>query len=30
MERDGAIRVEQGGLVVRDRAALMNIIDADN
>lgn len=30
MERDGAIRIEQGGLVVRDRAALMNIIDADN
>ena len=30
MERDGAIRIEQGGLVVRDRAALMQIIDADN
>ena len=30
MERDGAIRLEQGGLVVRDRAALMQIIDADN
>ena len=30
MERDGAIRIEQGGLVVRDRAALMHIIDADN
>ncbi len=30
MERDGAIRIEQGGLVVRDRASLMHIIDADN
>ena len=30
MERDGAIRIEQGGLVVRDRAALMHIIEADN
>ena len=30
MERDGAIRIEQGGLVVRNRAALMHIIDADN
>ena len=30
MERDGAIRIEQGGLVIRDRAALMHIIDADN
>jgi CRP-like cAMP-binding protein len=30
MERDGAIRIEQGGLVVRDRVALMHIIDADN
>ena len=30
MERDGAIRIEQGGLVIRDRVALMHIIDADN
>jgi CRP-like cAMP-binding protein len=30
MERDGAIRIEQGGLVVRDRQALMLIIDSDN
>lgn len=30
MERDGAIRIEQGGLVVRDRQALMQIIDSDN
>lgn len=30
MERDGAIRIEQGGLVVRDRAALMHIIDSDH
>jgi len=30
MERDGAIRIEQGGLVIRDRVALMQIIDADN
>ena len=30
MEREGAIRIEQGGLVIRDRDALMHIIDADN
>jgi CRP-like cAMP-binding protein len=30
MERDGAIRIEQAGLVIRDRNALMQIIDADN
>ncbi len=30
MERDGVIRIEQGGLVIRDRVALMHIIDADN
>lgn len=30
MEREGAIRIEPGGLVVRDRAALMRIVDADN
>lgn len=30
MERDGAIRIEQAGLVIRDRQALMQIIDADN
>jgi CRP/FNR family cyclic AMP-dependent transcriptional regulator len=30
MERDGAIRIEQGGLVVRDRHALMQVIDSDN
>ena len=30
MEREGAIRIEQGGLVIRDRPALMQIIDADN
>jgi CRP/FNR family cyclic AMP-dependent transcriptional regulator len=30
MEREGAIRIEQGGLVIRDRHALMQIIDADN
>ncbi len=29
MERDGAIRIEQAGLVIRDRVALMHIIDAD-
>lgn len=30
MERDEAIRIEPGGLVVRDRVALMRIIEADN
>ncbi len=30
MEREGAIRIEQGGLVIRDRHALMQIIEADN
>ncbi|WP_298597633.1 Crp/Fnr family transcriptional regulator [uncultured Limnohabitans sp.] len=30
MEREDAIRIEPGGLVIRDRAALMHIIDADN
>jgi CRP/FNR family cyclic AMP-dependent transcriptional regulator len=30
MERDNAIRIEQGGLVIRDRNALMNIIESDN
>ena len=30
MEREGAIRIEQAGLVIRDRPALMQIIDADN
>ena len=30
MEREGAIRIEQTGLVIRDRNALMQIIDADN
>jgi CRP-like cAMP-binding protein len=30
MEREGAIRIEQAGLVIRDRNALMQIIDADN
>jgi CRP/FNR family transcriptional regulator, cyclic AMP receptor protein len=30
MERDGAIRIEPGGLVVRDRQALMQIIESDN
>ena len=30
MERDNAIRIEPGGLVVRDRDALMRIIEADN
>ena len=30
MEREQAIRIEPGGLVIRDRTALMRIIDADN
>jgi CRP/FNR family cyclic AMP-dependent transcriptional regulator len=30
MERDGAIRIEQGGLVIRNRNALMQIVDSDN
>ena len=30
MERDDAIRIEQGGLVVRDRQALMRIADAES
>jgi DNA-binding GntR family transcriptional regulator len=30
MERDNAIRIEPGGLVVRDRDALMRIIEADD
>ncbi len=30
MEREDAIRIEPGGLVVRDREALMRIVDADN
>lgn len=30
MERDNAIRIEQGGLVIRDRNALMQIIESDN
>ncbi len=30
MERENAIRIEPGGLVVRDRDALMRIIEADN
>jgi hypothetical protein len=29
MEREGAIRIEPGGLVVRDRALLMRIIEAE-
>ncbi|HZN47355.1 MAG TPA: helix-turn-helix domain-containing protein, partial [Ramlibacter sp.] len=29
MEREEVIRIEPGGLVVRDRDALMHIIDAD-
>ena len=29
MEREQVIRIEPGGLVIRDRAALMHIIDAD-
>ena len=30
MEREDAIRIEPGGLVIRDRAALMRIIDSDD
>jgi CRP-like cAMP-binding protein len=30
MEREEAIRIEPGGLVVRDRSALMRIIESDN
>ena len=30
MEREGAIRIEQAGLVIRDRGALMQIIESDN
>ena len=30
MERDDAIRIEPGGLVVRNREALMRIIESDN
>ncbi len=30
MERDDAIRIEPGGLVIRDREALMRIIETDN
>ena len=30
MEREEAIRIEPGGLVIRNREALMRIIDADN
>ncbi len=30
MERENAIRIEPGGLVIRDRAALMRIIESDN
>ena len=30
MEREDAIRIEPGGLVVRDRAALMRIAETDN
>ena len=30
MERDEVIRIEPGGLVVRDRDALMRIIDTDD
>ena len=30
MEREDVIRIEPGGLVVRNREALMRIIDADN
>jgi CRP/FNR family cyclic AMP-dependent transcriptional regulator len=29
MERDEAIRIEPGGLVIRNRARLMHIIEAD-
>jgi CRP/FNR family transcriptional regulator, cyclic AMP receptor protein len=30
MEREGAIRIEPGGLVIRDRQALMQIIESDS
>ncbi len=30
MERENAIRIEPGGLVVLDRAALMRISEADD
>jgi hypothetical protein len=30
MERDNTIRIEPGGLVVRDRAALMRVAEADH
>ena len=30
MEREGSIRIEQGGLVVLDRAALRRISEAEN
>ena len=29
MEREEVIRIEPGGLVIRNRAALMQIIEAD-
>lgn len=30
MERENIIRIEPGGLVIRDRASMMRLIDADN
>jgi DNA-binding GntR family transcriptional regulator len=30
MERDNAIRIEAGGLVIRDREALLRIIESDS
>jgi hypothetical protein len=30
MEREEVIRIEPGGLVVRNREALMRIVEADN
>lgn len=30
MERENTIRIEQGGLVIRDRAALMQIVESDH
>jgi CRP/FNR family cyclic AMP-dependent transcriptional regulator len=30
MERENAIRIEPGGLVVRDRAALLRIAESDS
>ena len=30
MERESTIRIEQGGLVIRDRAALMHIVESDH